>query len=99
MTQNDSAYKYEVPQRTISKPRLGGKLMKTYRVEAQSDAQVLQQLDQVIGVISPCNKTTAPNGKIHKLLTLDEACVYLTNTNGMRGIKGKRTKESWKFFW
>jgi len=73
-------------------------LKKKYRVHALSNAQVRQRWDRGPGFL---RYIAGNNWK--KVLTVDEAWVYLTHINGIRRIyyefRGERTEESWTKFW
>ena len=101
LTQNTLARKHGVSRRTIGriiKEDLNGVLKKKYRVHALSNAQMRQRWDRGPGFL---RYIAGNNWK--KVLTVDEAWVYLTHINGIRRIyyefRGERTEESWTKFW
>ena len=95
------AKRLQVSARTIRRVihhDLEGILKKKYRVHALSDSQVLQRLDR-----GPRFLDYIKGKKWRFIITVDEAWVYLSHTNGIRQVyyefKGERTEESWTKFW
>lgn len=100
-TQTAIARKHGVSQTTVGRiiaQDLQAKLRKKRRVHALSNAQVFQRLQRGPRFLRYINGT-----KWRNVLTIDEAWVYLTHTNGIRKIyyefRGERTEESWTKFW
>lgn len=77
---------------------LHGILRKKYRVHALSNKQIKQRLER-----GPLFLQYLVREGFKKIISVDEAWVYLSNVGGLRRVyyefKGEKSEESWQKFW
>ena len=101
LSQRKVAKNLQVSQSTVHRiinQDLQGVLRKKYKLHALSNAQIKQRLER-----GPLFLQYLEREGYKKLISVDEAWVYLTNTGGIRQVyyefKGERSEESWQKFW
>ncbi|OWA55561.1 hypothetical protein BV898_19945, partial [Hypsibius exemplaris] len=101
LTRSALSLKYGVSAKTIAtviSQDLEGKVRIKCRVHALSNKQAKQRLDRGPRFLRYIN-----GRKWKNIVTIDEAWVYLTDTNGIRKIyyefRGERNPEKWTEFW